>query len=231
MMATLLVNFMSWRSGLLLRALSPTRGLDAIRSRMRTWRKISCALAALSRYHCGMDDTEFAPAQIAAAFDLAATRGWLQVSNRCALLRGFGALADQAALDGIAEGPIRDRLFDIVMRRIDVLQAHRGGVIALLRALPFDPAAAFVLATASLASMAKLLHGAGIEAGGIKGALRTKAMLAVWLWTVRAWQSDTSEDLSATMVALDQALTRAEQAEATFASRTPIKPKEGPSHG
>ena len=198
-----------------------------------------------------MDDTEFDRALIAAAFDLAATQGWLRVSmpeaaraagldvaraaarvpNRCALLRRFGALADQAALAGVAEGPVRDRLFDIVMRRIDVLHAHRGGVIALLRALPFDPVAAFVLATASLASMAKLLQGAGIATGGMKGALRTKAMLAVWLWTVRAWQGDTSEDLSATMAALDQALTRAEQAEATFASRTPIKPPEGLSHG
>ncbi len=198
-----------------------------------------------------MDDTEFDRALIAAAFDRAATHGWLRVSvpeaaraagldlalararipGRCALLRRFGTLADQAALAGIGDGPARDQLFDIVMRRIDVLQTHRGGVTALLRALPFDPMAALVLASASLGSMAWLLHGAGIEAGGIKGRLRAKAMLAVWLWTVRAWQRDTSEDLSATMAALDQALTRAEQAEATFATRTPTTPKEGPSHG
>ena len=195
-----------------------------------------------------MDDNEFDRALIAAAFDRAATLGWLRVSvpdaaraagldmararvripGRCALLRRFGALADQAALAGIGDGPVRDQLFDIVMRRIDVLQAHRGGVVALLRALPFDPAAALVLASGSLSSMSWLLQGAGIETGGIKGRLRAKAMLAVWLWTVRAWQSDTSEDLSVTMAALDQALTRAEQAEATFAARTPVKSSEGP---
>jgi len=198
-----------------------------------------------------MDDTEFDRALITAVFDRAAIAGWLGVSvpeaartagldiarararipNRCALLRRFGTLADQAALAGIGDGPPRDQVFDIVMRRIDMLQAHRGGVIALLRALPFDPASALVLATGSLSSMSWLLQGAGIETGGIKGALRTKAMLAVWLWTVRAWQGDASEDLSATMAALDQALTRAEQAEATFATRTHITPPEGPSHG
>ena len=195
-----------------------------------------------------MDDTEFDRALISAAFDRAATAGWLGLSlpeaaraagldlarararipHRCALLRRFGTLADQAALAGIGDGPVRDQLFDIVMRRIDVLQAHRGGVIALLRALPFDPAAALVLASGSLTSMSRLLHGAGVATGGIKGALRRKAMLAVWLWTVRAWQGDTSEDLAATMAALDQALTRAEQAEATFATRTQVKFPEGP---
>ena len=198
-----------------------------------------------------MDDTEFDRTLIAAAFDRAATVGWLRLSlpeaaraagldmarararipNRCALLRCFGTRTDQAALAGIGDGPVRDQLFDIVMRRIDMLQSHRAGIIALLRALPFDPAAALVLASASLSSMAWLLQGAGIETGGIKGRLRAKAMLAVWLWTVRAWQKDMSEDLSATMAALDQALTRAEQAEASFATRTPSPPQEGPHHG
>ena len=67
--------------------------------------------------------------------------------------------------------------------------------------------------------MGWLLQGAGIESHGLKGRLRAKGLLAVWLWTVRAWQRDLSEDLSATMAALDQALNRAEQAEATLASR------------
>lgn len=194
-----------------------------------------------------MDDAEFDRALISAAFDRAATGGWLRLSvpeaaravgldlarararipHRCVLLCRFGTLADQAALIGLGDGPPRDRLFDIVMRRIDALQAHRGGVLALLRALPFDPAAALVLASGSLSSMAWLLQGAGIETGGIKGRLRAKAMLAVWLWTVRAWQRDTSDDLSATMAALDQALTRAEQAEASFATRSPVKSPEG----
>lgn len=135
------------------------------------------------------------------------------VPGRGALLLRFGALADAHALRGAAaEGPERDRLFDIVMRRIDFLQAHRAGVLALLRALPTDPLAGAVLAAASLRSMAWLLDGAGIGAGGPAGGLRAAGLLAVWTWTVRAWQRDASEDLSATMAALDAALARAERA-------------------
>ena len=188
-------------------------------------------------YICHMDDPDFDRALVAAFFDLAGSIGWRRVTivaaaraggldlsrararfpGRCAVLLRFGSLADQAALAGIGDAPPRDLLFDIVMRRIDVLQTHRAGVAALLKALPFDPPAALLLAATSLRSMGWLLDGAGIDTFGAVGRLRAKGMLAVWAWTVRAWQGDTSEDLSATMAALDQALDRAEQAEATFA--------------
>ena len=186
-----------------------------------------------------MDDHDFDRALIAAFFDLAGRKGWphatvpaaaragrlelararARFAGRCAVLLRFGSLADQAALEGAGDGPPRDVLFDIVMRRIDMLQSHRAGVVALLQSLPLDPPIALLLASSSLRSMGWLLEGAGIDNSGIKGKLRVKGLLAVWLWTVRAWQRDTSVDLSATMAALDQALNRAEQAEATFASR------------
>lgn len=34
--------------------------------------------------------------------------------------------------------------------------------------------------------------------------------MAIWFWSVRAWQRDESEDLSTTMAAVDSALNRAE---------------------
>lgn len=180
-----------------------------------------------------MDDAEFDRALIAAAFELAADKGWARLSlaeaargaglpldrarlrfpGRGALLLRFGRMADQAALAQAApEGPLSDRLFDLLMRRIDVLQAHRGGVLALMRALPADPPLALFLAVANLRSMAWLLESAGISSTGPAGRLRTKGLLAVWLWTVRAWQRDGSPDLGATMAALHQALERAGRA-------------------
>ena len=189
-------------------------------------------------------DQDTDAALVAACFEQIATRGWLRLSiaeaaraaeiplatarrrmpDRCALLLRFGALADAHALQGAPpEGPERDRLFDLVMRRIDFLQSHRAGVVALLRAVRFDPLAALLLATASLRSMGWLLEGAGIAAAGPQGGLRAAGMLAVWGWTVRAWQRDTSEDLAATMAALDAALTRAERAAGWLAPRPRVE--------
>jgi hypothetical protein len=143
----------------------------------------------------------------------------------------FGVIADQAAIgETAAEGPVRDRLFDMIMRRIDVLQAHRAGMLALLRHLPADPPAALLLTLLSRRSMDWLLAAAGVSTHGVRGMLRVKGLLAVWLWTVRAWQRDESEDLGPTMAALDTALQRAERAAGWLQGRTsrPAPPPPDP---
>jgi hypothetical protein len=133
--------------------------------------------------------------------------------GRSSILLRFGRAADQAALaETPSEGPVRDRLFDLLMRRIDAFQAQRAGVLALLRALPAEPPTALMLALATRRSMRWMLEAAGLSASGLRGEMRVKGLVAVWLWTLRAWQADESEDLSATMAALDAALRRAEQA-------------------
>lgn len=180
-----------------------------------------------------MDDAEFDRVLIAAAFQVAAEKGWRSLSvagaaraaglplararerfpGRAAVLLQFGRQADQSALaEAPADGPIRDRLFDLLMRRVDALQAHRAGVLALLRALPTEPPTALLLTLATRRSMRWMLEAAGASTASINGELRVRGLLAVWLWTVRAWRSDETEDLGHTMAALDTALSRAEQA-------------------
>src|ERR1700689_5214945 len=128
-----------------------------------------------------MTDTEFDTALITAAFRLAGEEGWRRVNvaksaraaglplseardrfpSRNAILLRFGRLADQAALkDAPSEGPVRDRLFDLLMGRFDALQAHRSGVKALLKALPTEPPTALLLACATRTSMRWLLQAA-----------------------------------------------------------------------
>jgi hypothetical protein len=196
-----------------------------------------------------MDDAEFDRALIAAAFQVAAEQGWRRLSVaaaaragglalprararfpwRAAVLVRFGRLADQAALtDAPAEGPVRDRLFDLLMRRIDALQAYRGGVLALLRALPSEPPFALLLGLATRRSMRWMLDAAGVSTAGVRGELRVRGLMAVWLWTLRAWRADETEDLSHTMAALDTALRRAEQAAEWLGSR-PSAPDAPPA--
>ncbi len=196
-----------------------------------------------------LSDAGFDRRLITAAFSLAAARGWRRVSivdaareaelkldrarerfaGRHALLRRFGRLADQAALaEAPTEGSVRDRLFDLMMRRIDFLQTHRAGMLALLRALPADPAMALLLGCANRRSLGWMLNAAGVSTGGGPiSHLRVSALLGVWLWTLRAWQQDEAPDLSATMAALDQGLSRAERA-ASWLSRSRSGPGGAP---
>jgi len=179
-----------------------------------------------------MDDPQFDTALIAAAFQLAAEQGWRSVSvataagaaslplararerfpGRAAILLRLGRLADQTALAELpGDGTARDRLFDLLMRRIDAFQAHRAGVLALLRALPAEPPTALLLALATRRSMRWMLEAAGISSRGLQGELRVKGLFAVWLLTMRAWRTDETQDLSVTMASLDAALQRAER--------------------
>jgi len=181
-----------------------------------------------------MDDSTFDEDLIAATFTLAAELGWAKTSvvaaaraaglpldrararfpGKSAVLLKFGRMADQAAIaHGDEDGPSRDRLFDATMRRIDVLQAHRAGVLALREYLPARPMLTMMLGAATLTSMAWLLESAGISAQGGIGFLRVQGMNAIWLYTVRAWTADDSTDLAATMRALDKALDQAIRAE------------------
>jgi hypothetical protein len=181
-----------------------------------------------------MNDDEFDRALVSAAFTLAGDRGWPEVSvvraaragdlpldrargrflGRGHILARFGRIADQTALALVTnEGTSRDRLFDLLMRRFDVLQAHRGGVLALKTFLPREPLLTLSLGAAHLVSMAFMLEAAGISASGCRGMLRAKGLVAVWLRAARAWERDESEDLAATMAAVDSGLDRAASVE------------------
>lgn len=177
-----------------------------------------------------MSDNDFDQALIAAAFRLAANAGWarftiadaaqeaglslaearIRFPGKHMLLRRFGQRLDQAALSAATgEGSVRDQLFDLLMSRFDAMKPHREGVHALLRYIPCDPATALQLACATRRSMRWMLHAAGQSTSGLRGGLRLRGLIAVWLWALRAFERDESEDLSATMAALDTALGRA----------------------
>ena len=189
-----------------------------------------------------MTDAAFDTALVNAAFALGAEKGWRHVTAAAAarhagldlaqarmafpctgdILKSFGRMADAAALKGVlADGSVRDILFDILLHRFDFLQTHRAGVLALMKAVPACPPLALALAELNLTSMGWLLEGAGVDATGLRGALKKRGLLLVWAYGMHAWARDESEDLSATMAAVDKALARAEG----FASRYATTPK------
>lgn len=174
-------------------------------------------------------------AAVRAALALAARDGWNEVTlqavateagipvaalhdafaDRFDLLAGLGRMVDRAVLAraGAADSALspRDRLFDLLMERFDVLNEYRDGVTAILDAMKFDPKT-IILSMPHLArSMGWMLEAANISTAGWQGGARILGLTTVYLMTARHWASDESEDLSATMAALDKNLGRAEQ--------------------
>ncbi len=172
---------------------------------------------------------------IAAALDLAAEHGWTRTSlgaiakaagispaelyarfpSKVAILRAYLGQIDETALaDPVAaDEPVRDRLFDLIMRRFDALVPHKAGVRAILADLPADPATGLCLGPRFLRSIAALADAAGVKTAGLLGVLRVKALAAAYLCVMRIWLKDESADKAATMAALDRLLKRLEMFE------------------
>ena len=175
---------------------------------------------------------------IATAFTLAAETGWRRLGmaeiaatagvplaeayplfrSRFALLAGFRRSIDEAVLAGpapSANDPVRDRLFEVLMRRFEALKPYRAGLKVILRDSIGTPAAIKGL-LGLRRSMAWMLAAAGVPAGGIRGQLMVKLVGALYLSMFPAFLRDDSADLGITMAALDRRLRQAENLLATF---------------
>jgi ubiquinone biosynthesis protein COQ9 len=179
-----------------------------------------------------MTEQDFDQAMIASAFAIAARDGWHTLSisaaareaglplteartrfpSKRALAHRFGAMLDQRALAVVSDdGSVRDRLFDMLMERYEAMRPHRAGIVSLLRSLPFDPCLGIEMACATRRSMRWMLEAAGVPTSGPRGHLRVSGLVFVWTWVMRTFERDESDDLSATMAALDKALGRADE--------------------
>lgn len=136
--------------------------------------------------------------------------------SRQALLGAFVADIDRRVLAGTApsldpDETVRDRLFDVLMRRYDLLRPHKQAVAALVEGLARDPVAALAMSRPLGRSMAAMLEAAGVSADGWRGALRRNALAAMHMAVLRVWLQDDTVDQSKTMAALDHRLKRAER--------------------
>ena len=176
--------------------------------------------------------TDAADRIITAALALAAGRSWRRVqlvdiaieagvtlaelrdafSSKAAIVNGFIRRTDERVLAaGPAEGSsARDRLFDVLMRRFDVLQPDKEAVAMIVRDALCNPLAALCHGPQLLASMAWMLEAAGLSSAGPAGMLRTKGLALIYLATLRAWLGDDSADKARSMAVLDRGLSRAE---------------------
>jgi hypothetical protein len=128
----------------------------------------------------------------------------------------LAALQDHVAAEAAtgaaeAQGSVRDRLFDGLMRGFDAAQANRAAVLAIWASR--DPGVLLLLAGRGGLHVRRLAQAAGADIGGPRGQLRLAALAALIAQAFAAWRRDDSADMSATMAELDRLLERAERAE------------------
>ena len=164
------------------------------------------ALLAERSYH----DLTFADIAERAGVSLARCRS--EFNSLAAILAAQMEAVDRAVLDGqdadMAEEPPRERLFDVLMRRLEALAPHKAAVRSLTRSARCDPALALALNGLTVRSQAWMLNAAGISTAGLRGAVRAQGMACLYAEVMRAWIDDDDPGLARTMAALDRQLAR-----------------------
>lgn len=109
------------------------------------------------------------------------------------------------------EEPVREKLFDILMRRLEALAPHKAAVRSLLRSSFRDPPLALAMNSFTARSMSWMLTAAGISTAGPRGIVRAQGLALSYARVVSTWVEDDDPGLARTMSALDRELARGQQ--------------------
>jgi AcrR family transcriptional regulator len=135
--------------------------------------------------------------------------------SKLAILAAHQKEIDRQVLAGIdadmAEEPPRERLFDVLMRRIEALTPHKAAVRSLIRSAGRNPGLALALNGLAARSQQWMMTAADIPASGPQGALRAQGLALLFASVLRTWLNDEDPGLARTMSALDRALARGQR--------------------
>ncbi|WP_417686459.1 TetR/AcrR family transcriptional regulator [Roseibium sp.] len=135
-------------------------------------------------------------------------------SSKTSLVAAFAETIDKEVLDErdaeMGDQPARDRLFDILMTRVDHLAPYKAAVQALHDAVRADPALALDFNPIAVRSQKWMLAAAGVEVSGLKGKAIAQGLAVAFARVVDTWLKEDDEGMPRTMARLDKELDQGE---------------------
>lgn len=132
--------------------------------------------------------------------------------SKGAVIGGFSRRIDRRVLDALssdyAREPARERLYDVLRRRLEALAPDRDALASLARWSAKDPLMATALNRETINSMRFMLEAADIDSDGSVGALKLQGLAFAWKRVLDAWFDG---DMSDALGALDRELARGEK--------------------
>src|SRR5262245_45235100 len=154
-------------------------------------------------------------AEIARAADVSLSDLRGTFASTVAILAAHIREIDRAVLAGgeadMADEPPRERVFDVLMRRLEALAPYKAAVRSLLRSASRNPGLALALNSLAVRSQQWMLTAADIGASGPRGILRAQGLALLFASVLRTWINDEDPGLARTMAALDRALARGQR--------------------
>ena len=172
---------------------------------------ITAFMALLAEHR--IEEIGFGDIAARAGVSLSVLRG--EFGSTLAILAAHVKEIDREVLRGIdadmAEEPPRERLFDVLMRRIEAMAPYREATRSLLRSVSCNPGLALALNGLAVRSQTWMLTAASINAAGPRGLIRAQGLAMMFASVLRTWVDDEDEGLARTLAALDRALARGQR--------------------
>jgi AcrR family transcriptional regulator len=122
---------------------------------------------------------------------------------------------DRAVLAGddeeISEESARERLFDVLMRRLEAMAPYKEAVRSLMDSARRHPALGLALNAMAVRSQRWMLEAAGISTTGPRGRMRAQGAALMFARVLDTWVDDDDPSLDRTMAVLDRGLAAAER--------------------
>ncbi|MCJ2020276.1 TetR/AcrR family transcriptional regulator [Methylobacterium sp. E-065] len=114
-------------------------------------------------------------------------------------------------LSGLEEEPTRERLFDVLMRRLDAMEPYKPALQRIAYALRGEPLSMLALNGVMLNSHRYMLAAAGIDTEGPLGQLKLQGVVIAFARVTQVWLDDDDPALARTMARLDKEIRNGER--------------------
>lgn len=130
--------------------------------------------------------------------------------DKADILSAYGRRLDQKMLTNMGAAdltmPEKDRLFEVLMERFDLLNDDREALVSILSSFKLDPKQAVISLPHLCKSMNWVLESVEVDTNGLQGSIKIIGLTGVYIKVLNDWIKDDSEDMSKTMASLDKAL-------------------------
>ncbi|WP_299567252.1 TetR/AcrR family transcriptional regulator [Enterovirga sp.] len=135
--------------------------------------------------------------------------------SKGAILDGFTRMIDKIVIEGttadLVGEPARERIFDVVMRRLDAMAPYRPALRRIAWALRGDVTTLAALNRSALNSARYMLAAAGVPTEGPLGFVKLQGLVWAQANVMDTWFDDDDPTQAKTMARLDRELGRGER--------------------
>jgi AcrR family transcriptional regulator len=135
--------------------------------------------------------------------------------SKSSILQAFGRDIDEAMLLVFerypAEGEPHDRIFDVMLKRLEILGPYRAVIASVLRSRKADPGEALGMLQSVTESIGCMVVAARVEEEAPWRSLGRLGLMRAYLRALSVWAKSDDPGMTRTMAALDRALRDSER--------------------